>query len=176
MDVVQYPGPVLRRGGKKVESFGPELTRLAEQMLETMYSSKGVGLAAPQVGFELDLLVFNPSGDPADKSGERVLVNPELLERKGKEFGEEGCLSFPGLYADVERAVTVAVRFQDLQGAVHEERLTDFDARIVQHEIDHLRGVLFVDRLSSVEKLRVRTHLKEMEERVPASSRGQARA
>lgn len=169
MDIVKYPGPVLRRGGKKVEDFGPALTQLASAMLETMYASKGVGLAAPQVGSELDLFVLNPSGDPADRSGERVMVNPEILGKRGKELGEEGCLSFPGLYAEVERATAITVRYQDLAGQVHEERLDEFVARIVQHELDHLRGVLFVDRLSSVEKLRVRNRLTDMERRAPAA-------
>lgn len=165
MDVVRYPGPVLRRGGKKVETFDAALAKTAQDMLDTMYASKGVGLAAPQVDLEIDLLVLNPTGDPKDREGELVLVNPEILERKGREYGEEGCLSFPGLYAEVERALRIQVRYQDLQGQVHERRFEDFVARVIQHEVDHLRGVLFVDRLSSVEKMRVKGSLQDMERR-----------
>ena len=169
MDIVHCPGPVLRRGGKKVEVFDGALLPAAEQMLETMYAQKGVGLAAPQVGLEWELLVLNPSGDRSDPTGELVLVNPELIQKKGKEYGEEGCLSFPGLYAEVERAVRIDVRYQYLSGAPHEDRFEDFLARVVQHEIDHLRGVLFVDRLSSVEKLRVKSQLSDLERRAPAA-------
>lgn len=170
MDVVRYPGPVLRRGGKKVATFDAALAATAQEMLATMYASKGVGLAAPQVGLEIELLVLNPTGDPADRTDELIMVNPEILAQKGKEFGEEGCLSFPGLYADVERSIRIEARYQDLQGQVHETRFEDFIARIIQHEVDHLRGVLFVDRLSSVEKLRVKTRLADWERDTPAEA------
>lgn len=169
MDVVRYPGPVLRRGGKKVETFDATLTQIAGDMLETMYAQRGVGLAAPQVGLELELLVLNPTGDREDRSEEMALVNPEILERKGREFGDEGCLSFPGLYAEVERALRIKVRYQDLDGVVQERVFTDFLARIVQHEVDHLRGVLFVDRLSAVEKLRIKHDLADFERRAAGS-------
>ncbi|MBK8978878.1 MAG: peptide deformylase [Planctomycetes bacterium] len=163
MEVVIYPGPALRRGGKKVETFDAELARIAGEMLEVMYRSHGVGLAAPQVGLDLALFVLNPTGERDDRSQEMVLVNPEIVGRKGQEFGEEGCLSFPRLYAEVERNKRITVTYQDLQGQPQELRCEGFLARIVQHELDHLRGVLFVDRLSSVEKLRVRSRLQEME-------------
>ncbi len=165
MDVVKYPDPVLRRGGKAVTDFDADLAETAEAMFRTMYDQRGVGLAAPQVGIELNLVVFNSVGDRSNRDGEIVMVNPEIKARKGKEFAEEGCLSFPGLYADVERSTSVVVDYYDLQGLAQNTKFEGFEARVVQHELDHLRGVLFVDRLSSIEKLRVRSQLQEMEQR-----------
>lgn len=170
MEVLVYPDPVLRRGGQPVTVFDPALRELAERMLAAMYAEGGVGLAAPQVGVERKLLVLNPSGDAADRAGELVLLNPRITRKKGREFGEEGCLSFPGIQAEVERWVTITVAYQDLQGA---ERTLDAEgwlARIVQHELDHLDGVLFVDRLTSADKLRVRPKLQELEERFRAEA------
>jgi peptide deformylase len=170
MKVRIYPDPVLRRGGDAVETFDEKLAETASEMIRTMYELKGVGLAAPQVGLPLALLVLNPSGTDEDTSEELVLVNPEIVRKKGSEFGEEGCLSFPRLYAEVERAEKVTVGYRDLAGEAHELRTDGFIGRIIQHELDHLNGVLFIDRLSSVEKLRVRAHLQEMERRFQESS------
>lgn len=168
MEIVTYPGPALRRGGKKIEVFDDALRATAAAMLERMYESQGVGLAAPQVGLDLELLVLNPTGDPEDREGELVICNPEIKSRKGNEWGEEGCLSFPGIYAEVERAKKLVLSYQDLDGQQQELRADDFLARIIQHEIDHLKGVLFVDRLSSVDKLRVRPKLQDMERKFEA--------
>jgi peptide deformylase len=168
MEVLKYPDPILRRGGKRIERFDQELERTAQAMLDAMYEQRGVGLAAPQVGLDLALLVLNPSGERSDPDGEMALVNPKIVSKKGREFGEEGCLSFPGLYAEVERATKIVLTYQDLAGAPAELVAEDFLARVIQHEIDHLQGVLFVDRLTSVEKLRVRSKLQEMERRFAA--------
>lgn len=163
MEVLVYPDPVLRRGGKPVTSFGPELKELADRMFEAMYVEGGVGLAAPQVGIEQKLLVLNPAGDRRDRAGERVLCNPRIARKKGREFGEEGCLSFPGIHAEVERWVDVTVAYQDLEGQEQTLKCDGWLARIVQHEIDHLDGVFFVDRLTAAEKLRVKAQLLELE-------------
>ncbi len=168
MQIVQYPGPALRRGGKKIEAFDDALRATADAMLDQMYEAQGVGLAAPQVGLDLELLVLNPTGDPEDREGELVICNPAIKSRKGNEWGEEGCLSFPGIYAEVERAKKILVTYQDLDGNPQELRADDFLARIIQHEIDHLKGVLFVDRLSSVDKVRVRPKLQDMERKFEA--------
>lgn len=164
MQVLVYPDPVLRRGGKAVTAFGPELRELADQMFAAMYEEGGVGLAAPQVGIEQKLLVLNPSGDRNDRSGERVLCNARITRKKGREFGEEGCLSFPGIHADVERWVTISVTYQDLAGKEQTLQAEGWLARIVQHELDHLDGVLFVDRLTAADKLRVKAQLEQLEE------------
>jgi peptide deformylase len=168
MQIVRYPDPILRLGGKPVERFDAELARTARAMFDVMYELRGVGLAAPQVGLALRLLVLNPTGERKSADQELVLVNPRIEQRRDPEFGEEGCLSFPGIYAEVERAREAVVAWQDLDGREHRETLSGFLARIVQHETDHLDGVLFVDRLSPIDKLRVRPHLQELERRFKA--------
>jgi peptide deformylase len=165
MQVLHYPNPILRTGGQPVTTFGSELESLAKDMLATMYESKGVGLAAPQVGLAMNLLVLNPTGEATTREHELVVVNPQILERKRLEYGQEGCLSFPGIYADVERHKAIVVRYQDLAGKTVELKDDDFVARIVQHEMDHLLGVLFVDRLSPTDRIRVRQSLERLEER-----------
>ncbi|MBL9076359.1 MAG: peptide deformylase [Planctomycetes bacterium] len=168
MEVLVYPDPVLRRGGKTVTVFDPELRATAARMMEAMYAEGGVGLAAPQVGIEWKLLVLNPSGSADERSGERVLCNPKITRKKGREFGEEGCLSFPGIHAEVERWVDITVTYHDLDGKEQTLQASDWLARIVQHELDHLEGVLFTDRLTAADKLRVKSQLAELEDRFRA--------
>ncbi len=168
MEVLVYPDPVLRRGGKTVTTFDAELRQTAKDMLEAMYEEGGVGLAAPQVGIEHKLLVLNPTGDAADRAGELVLCNPKITRKKGREYGEEGCLSFPGIQAEVERWIDITVSYQDLDGKEQVLTATEWLARIVQHELDHLEGVLFTDRLTAADKLRVKQLLLELEERYRA--------
>jgi peptide deformylase len=163
MDVLVYPDPILRRGGKAITRFDAELRQLSDRMMEAMYVEGGVGLAAPQVGVEHKLLVLNPAGDKKDRSGERVLCNPRLTRKKGREFGEEGCLSFPGIQAEVERWIDITVTYQDLDGKEQTLAADGWLARIIQHEMDHLEGVFFVDRLTPSDKLRVRAQLQELE-------------
>ncbi len=165
MEVLTYPDPLLRRSGRSITEFDDGLKTTVENMLETMYQYRGVGLAAPQVGLDLNLLVLNPTGAADEADDQRVLVNPKIKSRKKLEYGEEGCLSFPGIYAEVERHRDIVVEYQDADGAPHEEKLEGFLARIVLHEMDHLNGVLFVDRLSPGERIRVRTQLAELERR-----------
>ena len=168
MEVLVYPDPVLRRGGKTVTTFDADLQRTAQEMLAAMSEEGGVGLAAPQVGIEHKLLVLNPTGDAADRAGELVLCNPKITRKKGREYGEEGCLSFPGIQAEVERWIDITVSYQDLDGKEQVLTATEWLARIVQHELDHLEGVLFTDRLTAADKLRVKQLLLELEERYRA--------
>ncbi len=170
MQIVKYPDPVLRRGGRVVTTFDADLAALARDMLTAMYQTKGVGLAAPQVAVEQKLLVLNPTGDPKEADQEMVVVNPRIVSRKHPEFGEEGCLSFPGIYAEVERPRDIVVVYQDLQGAEHELSASGFLARILQHEHDHLEGVLFVDRLTPVDRIRVKGKLLDLERRFQPQS------
>jgi len=165
LEVVVYPDPILRRGGAAVTQFDAPLRELAARMFEAMYAEGGVGLAAPQVAIAQKLLVLNPSGDRNDRTGELVLLNPKITRKKGRAFGEEGCLSFPGIHADVERWVDITVEYRDLDGAPQTLQCSGWLARIVQHELDHLDGVLFVDRLTPADKLRVRAKLDELEQR-----------
>lgn len=163
MEIVKYPDPVLRRGGKPIETFDQALADTAAEMMDAMYQFRGVGLAAPQVGLEISLLVLNPSGEPGDSEHEMALCNTKIISRKHLEWGEEGCLSFPGIYAEVERHRDIVVAYQDLKGEEKTMKASDFFARVIQHELDHIDGVLFVDRLTPVDKIRVKPKLTELE-------------
>ena len=171
LEVLKYPDPILRRGGKNVPEVDDAIRATAADMLHTMYNYRGVGLAAPQVGLDLNLLVVNQEGDASQPDEELVMLNPKILSRKTLEFGEEGCLSFPSIYAEVERHKTIRVSYTDLEGAEQEVKFEDFLARIVLHEMDHLQGVLFVDRLSAAERIRVRGKLLDMEKEFEARQR-----
>jgi len=154
-----YPDPVLRVKCPPVDSFGAELTRLAEDMVETMYDAPGVGLAAPQVGVELRVAVVDLTGGE-DAQGLHVLVNPEIGEFEGAETEVEGCLSIPGLTDKVDRPGRIAVRARDLAGKPMAFTAEGWLARAICHEVDHLDGVLFVDRLRGLRKERARRELK----------------
>jgi len=159
-DLTLYPDPVLRRPALPVEAFDEELQAIVAGMFERMYASKGVGLAAPQVGLKKRILVLNATGEPAD---ELVLVNPKILERFGPStIFEEGCLSFPGIYAEVERPESCRVQAFRADGSSFEETFGGFPSRIIQHEYDHLEGVLLVDRMSPADKLRNKADLEEL--------------
>ena len=154
LPVVKYGHPVLRQKGARIESVTLEIKQLIADMFETMYAAKGIGLAAPQVGrTERDAVV--------DVEGARhVIVNPEIALREGSQKGEEGCLSIPDVYADVERAMRVVVRAQDRDGTTIEIDASELLARCLQHEIDHLHGKLFIDHLGLLKK---RAALKKWE-------------
>jgi peptide deformylase len=159
-DLTLYPDPLLRRPALPVEAFDEELRAIVAGMFERMYASKGVGLAAPQVGLKKRILVLNATGAPED---ELVLINPRILERSGTPTKfEEGCLSFPGIYAEVERPEACRVAAQALDGSPFEGTYSGFPSRIVQHEYDHLEGVLLVDRMSPADRHRHRAALEEL--------------
>ncbi|MFN0205650.1 MAG: peptide deformylase [Planctomycetota bacterium] len=160
MDIALYPDPVLRKKAQRVTQFDDNLRKLADEMHTTMAKAKGVGLAAPQVGLSIQLLVLNPTGKPADA---KTLVNPKLTLTKGDELGEEGCLSFPGIWGEISRAPSLTVEGQDTAGNLIQLELSGYVARIVQHEFDHLEGILFIDRLSPADKVRIRKMLKNLE-------------
>jgi peptide deformylase len=161
--IVQYPHPALRFPARPVLAIDAELRRYAGRMLELMYQHEGLGLAAPQVALPLQLLVMNFSGDANQKDQEHVAVNPVIIDKKGSDEGTEGCLSFPGLYQKVRRAKTVTVRAYDLDGHLYEMTCHELPARLWQHEIDHLHGILFIDKMTTLGKLASRTSLKEYE-------------
>jgi len=147
LNLVYFPDDPLTQKADPVESFDKKLTTLADDMLETMHASQGVGLAAPQIGLSKRLFVLQePEGE------EMVLVNPEILTMEGKEAGEEGCLSMPAVYADVPRATRIEVKAQDLEGNWTEFEASNFLARIIQHEYDHLDGILFPERLDIISR------------------------
>lgn len=139
--VVKVPEPVLRQVAKSVEKVTPRHRLLAENMVRIMKKSHGVGLAAPQVGVSERIIVVAPEGKAI------VLFNPVITAQSGKEIGEEGCLSIPGLYGDVERFSEIEVEGLDIKGRPVAYAMDGFAARVVQHEVDHLDGVLFIDKV-----------------------------
>ena len=163
MKIVQYPHPALRHVCKPLTSIDAKVRKAAEEMLEGMYEAKGLGLAAPQVALPYRLIVLNLTGDRNQRDQEGAYVNPVILERKGSVEDEEGCLSFPGLYAKVRRAKSVKVQAYNLNGESVEVAATDLAARAWQHEIDHLDGILFIDKMGPIAKLASRGSLKEFE-------------
>ncbi len=144
LKVRYYPDPVLNQKAVPVTDFGPEMQKFFDDMIETMYVEDGVGLAAPQIGVSKQILVASPT---MKKGEEFVIVNPVIYESSGREKGIEGCLSLPGISGEVVRAKKIRVRFQDRHGKVHDLEVKDFFARIIQHEMDHLEGLLMIDRV-----------------------------
>ena len=162
MKIVVYPDPLLLKRTTPLEEVTPEVRTRVAEMLRMMYDQHGVGLAAPQVGWSVKLFVMNESGDPARPELERVLINPRIVRRRGRVRGEEGCLSFPGMYVEVERARSIEVESMDLDGHTTRYPLEDFPSRIVQHELDHLDNILLVHRMSEADRIRHRAALEEL--------------
>ncbi len=150
LKIYHYPDPVLAKESEPIAAVDDEIRQLAADMAETMYAAPGVGLAAPQVGISKRVIVLDCGGE---ENPELIkAVNPEILERQGDSFEEEGCLSVPGYYASVKRSSWVKVRYLDMDGQTVEREAEGLLAICFQHEIDHLDGKLFVDRLSSLKK------------------------
>lgn len=157
----KYGDPVLETKADPVTEFDGELRQLAADMFETMYANKGVGLAAPQVGVSRRLAVIDP-GAGEDEAARIVLVNPEILVKEGTQIGEEGCLSIPGFREDVKRAWRVRVRAQDLEGKFFEIEGEELLARAIQHEIDHLDGILFLQHLSLLKRDLIKRKIRKL--------------
>jgi peptide deformylase len=158
LTILEYPDPRLRTRAAPVTVFDAALRQLSLDMLETMYAAPGVGLAATQVNVHQRLLVMDVSENHDDP---RVLVNPEILAREGVCVREEGCLSVPGEFAEVERAARIHVRAQDIEGKSSEFEAEGLLAVCIQHEMDHLAGKLFVDYLSELKRTRIRKKLEK---------------
>jgi len=153
LEVLQFPDPRLRRKAEPVEKITDELRQLAADMLETMYAEPGIGLAAPQVGTALRLVVLDTEWtEEGAERRPRVLVNPEIREREGQIVWNEGCLSVPDFNAEVERSERVVLQAVDLDGNAITEEATGLRAVCFQHELDHLDGVLFIDRVSRLKR------------------------
>jgi peptide deformylase len=161
MKIVQYPHPSLRRKADPVTTITRELAVQVGGMLELMYQNEGLGLAAPQVDANNRVIVMNFSGDSANKDDEYVAINPVILEAKGAFDDREGCLSFPGLFSKVRRAKQVKVQAYNLKGELYEMTAVDLSARIWQHEIDHLDGILFIDKMGMLGRLNSRKAIQE---------------
>jgi peptide deformylase len=160
MKIVQYPHPALRTMCRPLTSLDESVRTAAEQMKELMYRNEGLGLAAPQVALDYQMIVINFEGDPERKDLEVVALNPVITESKGVEKDREGCLSFPGLYQDIRRHKTVTVQYYGIDGQLHQMTCSDLAARIWQHEIDHLHGTLFIDKMGPLARLGSKKYLE----------------
>jgi peptide deformylase len=176
VDIVKYGNPVLRTKGKKIANIDDEIRALAADLLETMYDASGVGLAAQQIGRALQVTVVDISdaenrpsrmwigGEEVDPKEHMplILINPELELDDEQEIGTEGCLSFPEITAEIPRAAKVKIRAEDLEGHPIEFEAAGLLGRAIQHEIDHLNGILFIDRMSSATKVSLAGKLKRL--------------
>lgn len=162
LEILEYPDPRLRTQAKPVTDFGAELQHQIDDMLETMYAAPGIGLAATQVDIHKRLIVIDVSEESDQPI---VLINPEVLEKRGVEEMEEGCLSFPGVYAKVQRANEIRIKAQDRQGKDFEIDTGGLLAVCIQHELDHIEGKLFVDYLSPLKRERIRKQLEKKHRR-----------
>lgn len=163
LKVIHYPHPTLRHISKPLKRVDRELRGMIAEMFELMYEHEGVGLAANQVDLPYRLFIANPTGDAKNKDQEFVFINPVILSGKGQVEGEEGCLSIPGLVGQVNRKEKVQVEAYNLAGEMFSGELDGLFARIIQHETDHLDGVLFIDRLSPAQLADLREDLEEFE-------------
>jgi peptide deformylase len=160
--IVKYGNSVLEREAEDVTEFGsPQLDQFLADMFESMYAAKGVGLAAPQIGFSRKIAVIDVSNaeNPADKL---VLINPKILKVEGKQDGEEGCLSIPGFREQVKRPKRVTVRAQDARGEIFEKTGEDLLARAFLHETDHLYGKLFISHISALKRDLIRRKVRKL--------------
>jgi len=169
MELRFYPDPVLRETTDPVAVFDDALADLAHGMVEIMHANQGLGLAGPQVAVTRSIVVVSPDGEPGH---EIVMVNPQIVESEGWQLGEEGCLSFPGLFVKLRRFNRVRARYQDVTGRTHEIEVESLLSRAIQHECDHLQGRLLVDRMSPVQRMSHRRLLRELKDRYARSSAG----
>lgn len=162
--IVAYGDPVLRQKTAEVE-FNAELEKLVEDMFETMYNAKGVGLAAPQIGKALRLFVIDPEAMDEEnlKGQKKVFINPTILNQEGEPWPyEEGCLSIPDIHADVNRMPKLTIKYQNLKGDWLTEEYDGLIARVIQHEYDHIEGILFIDHLTSFKKQLFKAKLQQI--------------
>ncbi|MCA0452202.1 MAG: peptide deformylase [Proteobacteria bacterium] len=152
-EILVAPDPKLKMKARRVETFDDDLRKLLDDMVETMYAAKGIGLAAPQIGVPLRAIVMDLARDEEEDAAPRKFLNPEIVWESDEEVPcEEGCLSVPGQYAEVTRPAQCRVRYQDENGVRHEIDCDGLLAVCIQHEMDHLEGVLFVDHLSMLKR------------------------
>ena len=161
-EVVKYPDPVLSKPGETVTEFDAETAQLVDEMFDSMYAAQGIGLAAPQIGISKRITVIDVSFKerPEDKL---ALINPVILDKNGKQVEEEGCLSLPEIREKVQRAAWVKVRAQNVKGETFEVEGEELLARALQHEIDHLNGILFIDHLSRLKRDLVQRRIKKLQ-------------
>lgn len=164
LKITHYPEPVLLTVAKPLmdEDFDSDLKKLVDDMFETMYFANGVGLAAPQVGVSKRLFVMDCSGGE-EESEKIALINPEIIYVEGEQLGDEGCLSFPGIYTKVKRDLRAVVRYQDVNGELQELDGEDLTARCVLHETDHCDGIVFLDRMTTLKREMAKRKIKKLQ-------------
>jgi len=170
LPIVAYGDPVLKKKAEDIDDKYPQLDELIANMFETMYKAHGVGLAAPQVGVSIRLFIVDASpfaegddGDPSCKDFKRVYINPVIFDEEGKEWAfEEGCLSIPQIREDVFRKPKLKIEYYDENWDLYEEELDGFPARVVQHEYDHIEGILFIDHLKPLKRTLLKSRLNDI--------------
>jgi peptide deformylase len=169
LPIYAYGQPVLKRKAEPISADYPELATLLINMWETMYHADGVGLAAPQIGLSIRVFVIDSEqvdrkdDVPTDKGFKKVFINAEMIEEDGAPFNyEEGCLSIPNIRGEVERPERIKIRWQDENFATHEAIFTGIDARVIQHEYDHLEGVLFTEKLKPLKKRLIQRRMEDI--------------
>jgi len=167
-EIVMYPDDPLTKVADAWDNFGPETQKIVRDMFETMEAYEGVGLAAPQVGVAKRLFVLRDPEGP-----EMALFNPEIVEADGREIGEEGCLSLPEVYTEVPRALRIRVKAQDVEGKPFEFSAEGFLARIIQHETDHLNGIIFLDRVDILTRQAKLSEWDQVRDRITAAKTGE---
>ena len=161
LEVVLYPDPRLKKPTRPVEAVDDAVRAMAERRIATMHRAGGIGIAAPQVGWDRRVCIVSGTGDPGD---EIVLVNPRIVHEEGTATMEEGCLSFPGLAAVITRSAEVTVEYTDLDGTARRLDASNLLGRCILHEVDHLEGVLFTTRITPADRIRLKRPLRELED------------
>jgi peptide deformylase len=161
MKIVHYPHPALRHAARPLTAINKRIERYIAEMFDLMYEGKGLGLAGPQVALPFQIFVMNLEPEQRDRG--KAYINPVIMERKGSVEGEEGCLSFPGLFAKVRRAKTIRFQAYNLKSQLEEGTISDLEARVWQHEVDHLHGELFIDKMGPIAKMASRSEVKKFE-------------
>ncbi len=160
LSILAYGDPVLKKVCSNIEETYSDLQQLIKNMFETMYFASGVGLAAPQIGLPIRLFIVDTKGDEEEAAYVKVFINAEILEETGEPWAfNEGCLSIPEVREDVMRKPNILIRYYDENWQLHEEKVTGFPARVIQHEYDHIEGKLFTDRLSLLRKQMIKSKL-----------------
>lgn len=167
LPIYLYGQPVLRKVCKDIDADYPNLKQLIDNMFETMYAADGIGLAAPQIGLDIRLFVVDleplAEDNPQYAGFKKVFINPQIVERKGEMVKlEEGCLSLPGIHETVEREETIRIQYMDENFVKHDEEFSEFFSRCIQHEYDHIDGILFVDKLSAIRRQLLKSKLNNM--------------
>jgi peptide deformylase len=174
MKIVRYPHPSLRQVARPLTAIEDTIRKQAAEMIALMHEHKGLALAATQVELPFRMIVMNVQAEGIKRAEEGVYFNPVILERKGTQEADEGCLSFPELFQKIRRAKTVRIQAYNLKGEMIDRVVNDLEARVWQHEIDHLDGILFIDKMGPIAKLASRSTLKNLErEYKKAQKRGE---